>query len=636
MPAVIFLALPLFFSCVNLFSIFRVLAVLHQVYWVHFAGVKDVRRLLLTADPDADTASVLTTSTYSSVRSDDAPSLFDSASSVRTASDTSSARGSIISNMSARTAKLLGRRTSGAGSSRHSTSSNGGQPQQQPHNQSTDTLPDDDSASVMTTNSTNSAKQRGTFVCGFCREEGITKTCTRKNDLKRHIEDFHSINALWFCNHDGCSMVFDWPTVYKTHLKKAHGGSRSIVADDVRVTLCPQTVFACGFDRCIQVFESSSDAEAPSTFKEYVAHVIKHLDDVGSSSSSSSSSTPGLQWSYSTRLRNLMRQSAVLNTWLDSYSEADREALEWQPQTTGVLRKLLETRHILPRDVHLLVQYAFALGSNLPPAAVPDIHDVFRIPVSQECQMQVPGHIPARPPHPMMHQPSRLAQQQQPQIRIPQQHHQQHHHMAQPPPPPPQQPSEADQFSFKISRPSAPPHLAHYYAAQRRTFHAKPPVRSGRSARPPTMSQQQQQQQHQGYHHQQPQQQHGMFDPSAAGMWQQQHQQPYAQMTPDRGIVAADLRSLRSMASTSTNGSQASHGSGGTADVVDADMDVDMGDAHMMDLSGYTMPPAAHTMSSTAVPTTGYMDCGLQSPAPSSSDGVKLENQQFTYDVNGY
>ena len=519
----------------------------------------------LTRFADADTASVLTSSTYSSVKSDDAPSLFDSGSSIRALSDTSSARGSIISNVSARTAKFLGRKSHGSANSsaRQSIALT---------NDSSSTISQCDADSAAgdhggSVASGAAAKQKGIFECGFCKEENLLKTCTRKNDLKRHIEDFHNMNAQWHCRQRGCGMVFDWQTVYKTHLKHAHGGSR-MALDDAKITLCPQTIFACGFDNCFQVFEAPSDAEISETFKEYVAHVIKHLDE-GSNSG---------DWSYSTRIRNLMRQSGVLRSWTNSsWPESERNRLTWDTQTSNVLRKRLETRHL--GDLRLLVQYAIALGSN--PAGVQDFHDTFTLPIQDKCQMQISGHannmgMQAAPP-----QPSRQGQP-QPQ--------------PQPQPHPPQQASEQDPFSFKISRGAGSnpnPHLANYYATQRhQMFVPRAPVRSGRSARPPcramptsTMPPQQP--------FQQPAP--NMFDP---GNYQGQPQ-PYQMMAPaDGGIIADDLRSLRSMAS-GTNSSAA---------------DVDMSDAQMLDPSGYM---GAHQQDFSA-------PYELQSPAPSDG-GIKME-----------
>jgi hypothetical protein len=532
---------------------------------------------------------VYTNSTYSSVKSDDTPSLFDSSSSVRTSSDTSSARGSILSNVSARTAKLLGRKS-------HTANNGITTPQSISPNSASTSLSNlassatpqgdvdnTDAASIVTT---SSAKQKGTFMCGFCKEEGVQKTCTRKNDLKRHIEDFHNMNAQWHCHQRGCGKVFDWQTVYKTHLKIVHGGSR-MALDEARVDLCPQTVFACGFDNCIQVFESQSDADAASTFKEFVAHVVKHLDE-GSNSG---------DWTYSTRIRNLMRQSGTLGAWSNSsWPETERNRLTWHPQTSGTLRKRLETRHL--GDLRMLIQYAIALGSD--PSGVPEVPESLKLPVKGECHMHIPGHE-ARihiqqqqqhpPPSPAQRQPpSQVIQQQTP---------------------------EPDPYHFRISRGNgANPQLANFYA-QRRMATTRPPVRSGRSARPPTHGHGQRMPGNsmapQGF--QQPAAPSmydpmGYYNPQAAQQMQHQQQQQYPVMTAaDGGIIADDLRSLRSMASS--NASSA---------------DIDMSDAQMLDSPTSYMGPPQQGFDV-------YGANGLQSP-----DGIKMEQTQFGgYDAqNGY
>jgi hypothetical protein len=484
----------------------------------------------------SDTASVFTSSTRSSVKSEDAISVFDSGSSIRTGSDKSSTRGSIISNVSA---KFLSRKsrpsvtsTPAAAAAAASISSSSSAAD----GLSWDT---DDAATINSVDSglttgSGGPKQKGTFMCGFCKEEGIQKTCTRKNDLKRHIEDFHNMNAQWFCRHRGCQMVFDWQTAYKTHLKQSHGGSRMSL-DDAKVDLCPQTVFACGFDTCTAVLEAPADDDAAATFKEFVAHVVKHFDETAAAG----------EWTYSARIRNLLRQTGVSRAWNNSsWPEADRDRLTWHPQTSGVLRKRLETRHI--GDLQVLIKNAILTGSN--PAAVHKFGDDFGTPVRDTCQLMIPGHkirAPSAGPGPL--------------------------------------PVDAEP-EFKISR-GANPSLAAYLATQRRVYVPRPPVRAGRSARPPVRAmssaapmapqfdyaanpgaplydaRQQQQQQQQQQQHQ-----------------QQQQQQQYAVMSHPHhgGIIADDMRSLRSLAG---------HGPDG---------DVEMGDAasahHLVDTSGY-MPP---------------------------------------------
>ncbi|CAI4211890.1 unnamed protein product [Parascedosporium putredinis] len=193
-------------------------------------------------------------------------------------------------------------------------------------------------------------------MCAFCNEEGIVKTCTRKNDLKRHIEDFHNTNAQWHCRHRGCELVFDWQTAYKAHLKQAHGGSRMSL-DEAKVNLCPQVVFACGFDNCLQVFEAHRDSEAQHVFKEYVSHVVKHFDDGAQSG----------QWTYSSRIRNLLRQLQV---------------------SRAVLRKRLETRHI--GDICLLINYAICLGRD--PSQAGKFREDFVTPFRDTCTEAGLGH----------------------------------------------------------------------------------------------------------------------------------------------------------------------------------------------------------------------------------------------------
>lgn len=201
------------------------------------------------------------------------------------------------------------------------------------------------------------------------------------------MEDFHNTNAQWHCKHSGCGMVFDWPAAYKTHLKMAHGGSRMSL-EDSKVSLCPQVVFACGFEKCTQVYEAMGDGDATAVFKKYVAHVVKHFDN---------SSVTGAEWSYSTRMRNLLCQSQVVGAWNEVLTRSggassnlhpDDHLLRWHPQTSVVLRKRLESRHV--GDVHLLVEYAMVLGSE-PSVPCQFRHD-FVTPVADTCQHDMPGH----------------------------------------------------------------------------------------------------------------------------------------------------------------------------------------------------------------------------------------------------
>ncbi|KAL2758965.1 hypothetical protein ACRALDRAFT_1080569 [Sodiomyces alcalophilus JCM 7366] len=345
---------------------------------------------LMRIKVESDAAPTISSAAQSSIVSDDASSIWDSQSVRISSSDAPSSTGNIIFNVSrdavcrASTATATDTQTRTPGDSTISAQ------------QQTDCQWDDASSSSShiaaeansapdTNTHRGATRQKTTFMCGFCGEEGIRKTCTRKNDLKRHIEDFHNTNAQWHCKHRGCGMVFDWQAAYKTHLRETHGGSR-ISPDESKVDLCPQVVFACGFEKCTMVYEAQGDDDAALMFKEYVSHVVKHFDE-GSEAG---------EWSYSTRMRNLLCQSQVVGAWNQAAagnrgaasSNLHPSLLRWDPQTSVVLRKRLECRHI--GDVNLLVQYAMALGSE--PNAPLEFRQDIVTPIADTCQYDMPGH----------------------------------------------------------------------------------------------------------------------------------------------------------------------------------------------------------------------------------------------------
>lgn len=412
-----------------------------------------------------DTSYGLSGSTYPG--QDEASNTFDSGASARTFSDTSSTCESIASNVSPR-ARHSARRN------RNTSPSTGG---------GNLALTDESSWDAEDVTPTTAApKQKGSFTCGFCLEEGIQKTCTRKNDLKRHMEDFHHTDAQWFCRHRGCHMVFDWQTAYKAHLKSSHGGSRMNL-DDAKVALCTQTVFACGFENCLQVFEAASDAEAPATFKEYVGHVVKHFDEGASSG----------QWSYSARMRNLLRQSGVLRAWSHSmWPEADQSRLRWQAQSSSILRKRLETKHI--GDIQFLIQYAIALGSS-PGGTVQSYRADFVTPIRSDCQMAMTGHINNKPG---VSPTSPTSETEQPQYRM--------SHNGNSANPALAAYYASQHQAYAISQQPTQAHLQSGAAGFEYTFHNAPPSPSYDSHH-----QQQQQQQQQHHHHPHPHHQYALM-----------------------------------------------------------------------------------------------------------------------------
>ncbi|PNY25125.1 Uncharacterized protein TCAP_04934 [Tolypocladium capitatum] len=225
-----------------------------------------------------------------------------------------------------------------------------------------------------------SSSRKTDYACGFCAEIAIPKTCTRRNDLRRHIDQFHNTNAQWLCQHPGCRMAFDWSTAYQIHLREDHGGSLMKVSE-AKVVLCPQTVFACGYKGCSRVFEAADDADAVATWKLYTTHLIKHCEGgrgIGS-------------WDYSHRMRNLLSQTRLSAAWEASSPDGgDGSGLQWDPASSRTMRKLLETRHV--DNPHQLVNCAMMLASATEnPHRVEAAFDL-GLPIKRECPAAAAKH----------------------------------------------------------------------------------------------------------------------------------------------------------------------------------------------------------------------------------------------------
>ncbi|KAL7784562.1 hypothetical protein V8C37DRAFT_413329 [Trichoderma ceciliae] len=211
------------------------------------------------------------------------------------------------------------------------------------------------------------------YACGLCIEQDLNTKFSRKNDLKRHLERKHHTNNLWICSQSDCSKVFQWLGAYKDHIRSCHAGSGIRIWEAKVVTLCPQTVFACGFEGCVKVFEAPSGLETAPTKKKFINHIINHFRFMKGSK----------EWTFTFRIRNLLRQVDLINVWPPpTLSLEERVHLQWDAQTGSVLQKLLETRHL--GDIESLIQNIVALGSN-PSKEVQLAQANIAVPVLGEC-----------------------------------------------------------------------------------------------------------------------------------------------------------------------------------------------------------------------------------------------------------
>lgn len=193
------------------------------------------------------------------------------------------------------------------------------------------------------------------YACPFCFEVGISDGASRISDLRRHFRTKHNTNALWHCSTAGCQMVFDWQSAYENHLKKAHPDTeKNFVLSSIKamVNCSAQVVFACGFDTCRKVFETPSGSNPMTTAKHYFQHVATHFQDGASTE----------EWFYTRRIRNLLHQTAIRDTWKALKPRYGSPPLQWQPHNSTILRKRLECQ--LVGDTRAIVDLAIMLGSH--------------------------------------------------------------------------------------------------------------------------------------------------------------------------------------------------------------------------------------------------------------------------------
>ncbi|KAM3441626.1 hypothetical protein MY4824_001404 [Beauveria thailandica] len=203
-----------------------------------------------------------------------------------------------------------------------------------------------DSASPFSTPGAEPVPDKEGHLCGFCKEMDHVVVCARKNDLKRHMGDFHHIVTEFICPVEDCTFRTESKKRFSQHIK-IDGRHKQVVSNnEMHVhenTVCEPLVFACGFDNCSVLLEAPPEGDGGKTFREYIEHVIKHYDEEKCAN-----------WSYSTRIRNLLRQSRMQG----ALQNVDLSSLEWGWNRSTDLRRDLITGTIenkagmLQRAIH--------------------------------------------------------------------------------------------------------------------------------------------------------------------------------------------------------------------------------------------------------------------------------------------
>ncbi|OHE92758.1 hypothetical protein CORC01_11976 [Colletotrichum orchidophilum] len=249
---------------------------------------------------------------------------------------------------------------------------------------------------------------RKPIECPMCAVHDVYVGFGRKSDFKKHLQNFHNTDCIWVCPQENCRMIFDFEKAYVAHVKLDHNhgeacppAAAAAAAEQVRVSLCAQVVFACGFIGCKEVLEASDDSEAPKTADAYFDHLASHFDKrsgSGSNSNSNSNSNKNnsrvaSEWTYYHQMQNLLRQRSLKDEWKHTlWDKAARNQLRWQPRSSGDLKKLLECRHLA--DVPRILHAAWTLGQTCfssPEHPAPEFPGEATRPVRARCPLAGQG-----------------------------------------------------------------------------------------------------------------------------------------------------------------------------------------------------------------------------------------------------
>ncbi|TDZ22070.1 hypothetical protein Cob_v004858 [Colletotrichum orbiculare MAFF 240422] len=238
-------------------------------------------------------------------------------------------------------------------------------------------------------NNPKSPSARKPIECPICAVYDVYVGFGRKSDFKKHLQNFHATDNIWVCPHDKCRMIFDFEKAYVTHFKIDHGDAPP-PPDMVRVELCPQVVFACGFIGCKEVHEASSDTDAAAAADKFFDHLAGHFDAKHSSTMS--------EWTYYHQIQNLLRQKSLKDEWKHTlWDKAARNQLRWQPRSSGDLKKLLECRHLA--DVPRILHAAWTLGQtsfSSPEHPAPEFPGEATRPLKHSCVFAGKNHSQLR------------------------------------------------------------------------------------------------------------------------------------------------------------------------------------------------------------------------------------------------
>lgn len=211
------------------------------------------------------------------------------------------------------------------------------------------TRPDSRFSNLSSTTSVSTSSQKSPaekiFYCTVCFQIGKHTCFRRKNDWKRHEENFHHTQKEWLCD---CGLAFGRVRDFTEHHSSVHTGSTLSQVSKLGIDLLPTVFYACGFQGCKGLFKS---------WDERCDHVASHMK----------ANPTSAQWDYSVEVTNLLRQPELRKEWKDLLSQRhgpdklNWPSFSWDPVRARNLHRKLQCQDFRP-SIQSLLHSAYILG----------------------------------------------------------------------------------------------------------------------------------------------------------------------------------------------------------------------------------------------------------------------------------
>lgn len=201
----------------------------------------------------------------------------------------------------------------------------------------------------------------GNYWCPYCQK--AAGFFVKPSDMWKHVNQFHETFQQWECRHPGCMLRFCHKADFVKHHKALHQGCRGYCWAAYPFEI---KVVACGIDGCQRVFYGDGPEGKPgNAVFDGRQHIADHMKPDQMERGRQTN-----EWSYSTMMRNLLRQPDIAAEWervleMEGFHTLYQPRFEWTQNNPDLLRYQLQTRVFA--NVRDLVLRVFTSAQPLDP-----------------------------------------------------------------------------------------------------------------------------------------------------------------------------------------------------------------------------------------------------------------------------